>query len=143
MTVGVAVGKDSYAEPLVDFINFAELKSANLDVQLPAAAGAPLLKTTLSPQEIPGAVYEGLLVGVVGKGRPIKPLKATWPDAKGHFQLILPSSARGLGVELWQSDRQFFSALPATPGAQIAASVYPSSLPADAPRGLATLRLPR
>src|SRR5437762_9303849 len=58
MTVGVAVGKDAYAEPLVDFVNFAELKSASLDIQLPAAAGGALLKSTLRPQAIDGAIYQ-------------------------------------------------------------------------------------
>ena len=142
MTVEVAVGTDAYSEPLNDFVNFGELKSSNLDVQLPAAAGAALQKSTLNPQEIPGAVYEGLVVGVVGKGRPIKPLRATWPDANGRFELVLPSSARGLTVKFWEADRQFFSAVAATPGGTIDASVYPSSLPADAPRGIVTLTLP-
>ena len=94
MTVGVAVGPDAYAEPLTDFINFPELQSANLDIQLPAPAGGTLVKSTLNPQALPGAIYQGLLVGVVGKGRPIKPVSATWPDAKGRFELVLPSSAR-------------------------------------------------
>jgi hypothetical protein len=142
MTVGVAVGKDAYSEPLTDFINFAELQSASLDIQLPAPAGGALVKSTLNPQPIPGAIYQGLLVGVVGKGRPIKPVSATWPDAKGRFELVLPSSARGLTVEFWQTDRQFFSTAVAAPGGPVAASVYPSSLPSDAPRGILTLTLP-
>ena len=93
MTVGIAVGKDSYAEPLNDFVDFAKLKSSTLDVQLPAAAGGALVKTTLTPQATAGAVYQGLLVGVVGKGRAITPISATWPDANGRFQIVLPASA--------------------------------------------------
>jgi hypothetical protein len=142
MTVGVAVGSDAYPEPLADFINFAELQSANLDIQLPAPAGGALVKSTLNPQPIPGAIYQGLVVGVVGKGRVIKPVSATWPDAKGRFELVLPSSTRGLTVQFWETDRQFFSTAVAAPGGPVAASVYPSSLPADAPRGIVTLKLP-
>src|SRR5207237_10076822 len=68
MTVGVAVGNDSYQEPLNEFVTFAALKSSTLDVQLPAAAGTALVKSTLSPQAAAGAIYEGIIVGVVGKG---------------------------------------------------------------------------
>ena len=142
MTVGVARGKDAYAEPLVDFVNFPELKSASLDIQLPAAAGGALLKSTLSPQAIVGAVYQGVLVGVVGKGRPIKPVSATWPDKNGRFEIVLPSSARGLTVKFWQTDRQFFTTATAKPGGPVDPTVYPSSLPTTAPRGTVTLRLP-
>ena len=59
MTVEVAVGTDAYSEPLNDFVNFAELQSATLDIQLPAAAGAPLVKSSLNPQAIPGRGVRG------------------------------------------------------------------------------------
>jgi PQQ-dependent dehydrogenase (methanol/ethanol family) len=142
MTVGVAVGNDSYQEPLNDFINFAALKSAELDIQLPAAAGAPLVKSTLNPQTIPGAIYEGIVIGVVGKGHVIKPGSATWPDANGNFQLVLPSSAKGLTVKLYEEQRQFFSTATATPGGAVDLSVYPHAPATTAPQGIATLKLP-
>jgi alcohol dehydrogenase (cytochrome c) len=142
MTVGVAVGTDSYQEPLNDFINFAALKSATLDIQLPAAAGAPLVKSTLSPQSMPGAIYEGIVVGVVGQGHVIKPVSATWPDANGNFQLVLPSSARGVTVKLYEEQRQFFSTSTAAPGGPVDLSVYPKAPATQAPQGLATLKLP-
>jgi hypothetical protein len=69
-------------------------------------------------------------------------VSATWPDANGGFELVLPSSARGLSVEFWETDRQFFSTAVATPGGPVDAAVYPSSLPANAPRGIVTLTLP-
>ena len=90
-----------------------------------------------------GAVYQGLLVGVVGKGRPITPVSATWPDANGRFQIVLPSSARGLTVKFWETDRQFFSTATAKPGEAVDPAVYPKSLPADAPRGILTVTLPK
>jgi PQQ-dependent dehydrogenase (methanol/ethanol family) len=143
MQVGVAVGSTAYAEPATDEIDFAKLKSATLDVQLPGS-GTVLVKSSLNPQAIPGAIYQGLLVGVVGgKGKVIRPVSATWPDASGHFRLVLPASAGGLTVKFWEADRQFFSTAEAKPGGPIDPSVYPKSLPADAPQGIATLQLPR
>ena len=82
-------------------------------------------------------------MGVVGgKGRVIKPLSAHWPTADGRFQLVLPSSARGLVAKFWEDERQFFSTAEAKPGGAIDAQVYPKSLPADAPQDLATIKLP-
>ncbi len=143
MEVGIAVGNTSYAEPLTDQIEFAKLKSATLNVQLPATPGGALVKSSLNPQAIPGAIYQGLLVGVVkAKGGVIHPVSATWPDASGRFQLVLPSSARGLSVSFWEAQRQFFSAASTKPGGPVDLSIYPKSLPSNAPQGLATLKLP-
>jgi hypothetical protein len=119
------------------------LKSATLDIQLPAAAGAPLQKSTLNPQPVPGAVYEGLLPGVISAdGGVIKPVSEQWPDAQGRFKLVLPASARGKTVIFWQSDRQFSTATPARAGGAVDLSIYPKSLPTDTTRGIATAKLP-
>jgi len=142
MTVGVAVGATAYAEPITDMINFAELKSASLNVQLPASPSTTLVKTTLNPQTIAGAIYDGLVVGVVGKGHVIKPVSATWPTGAGKFQIVLPSSARGLTVKLYEQDRQFFTTSAAAPGGPVDPSVYPNAPATDAPQGVATLTLP-
>jgi hypothetical protein len=143
MTIEVAVGQDAYTEPLNDVVNFAAVKSATLDVQLPAAAGGALLKSTLNPQSVPGVVYQGLVVGVLGRGGGvIKPLSARWPDANGRFELVLPSSARGTTVTFWEANRQFFAATPAVAGRNVDLGVYPHSLPSDAPRGIASVKLP-
>ncbi len=143
MEVGVAVGNTAYAEPAADQINFAKLQSALLNVQLPASPSTPLPKTSLNPQTIAGAIYQGLLVGVVGgKGGVIKPISATWPDGSGKFRLVLPSSARGLAVSFWEAQRQFFSTKTATPGAVVDPAIYPKTLPSNAPQGLATFKLP-
>jgi hypothetical protein len=143
MQVGVAVGNVAYAEPIGDQVNFARLKSAVLNIQLPATPGGPLPLSTLNPQPIPGAIYTGLLVGVVGgNGGVVRPVSASWPDRKGYFRLVLPSSARGQTVIFWEDQRQFFSTASATPGGKVAPSVYPTSLPATAPQGLAAVKLP-
>ena len=115
MEVGVAVGNTAYAEPSTDEINFAKLQSSVLNIQLPATPGGALLKTTLNPQAVPGAIYQGLMVGVVGKGSVIHPISATWPAKNGFFRLVLPSSAAGQTVSFWQDNRQFFSPTPALP----------------------------
>ena len=143
MTVAVSVGANAYTEPIVDFINFAALKSSTLNIQLPANPGTTLAKSLINPQPADGAVYRGLLVGVVGgRGRVIKPLSAKWPDANGRFELVLPSSARGAVAKFWEAERQFFSTTVAKPGGKVDPSVYPKSLAADAPQALATITLP-
>jgi hypothetical protein len=142
MTVGVAVGQDSYAEPVGDFIGFDRLKSASLDIQLPAAAGAALPKSSLNPQAIPGAIYQGLLVGVYSRGRIVKPVSATWPDENGRFQLVLPASAKGQTVKFWEADRQWFTTSAPKPGGPVDPAVYPSAIPTNSPQGTATLKIP-
>ncbi len=143
MQVGVAVGSTAYAEPVTDQIDFAKLQSASLNVQLPASPSTTLPKTSLNPQAIAGAIYQGLIVGVVGgKGGVIKPITATWPDGSGNFRLVLPSSARGLSVNFWQAVRQFFSTKTAKPGGIVDPTIYPKTLPLNAPQGLATFKLP-
>ncbi len=144
MAVAVSVGANAYTEPTTDMINFGQTTSAMLNIQLPTSTGATLAKSSLNPQSLPGAFYRGLLVGVVGgKGRVIKPLSATWPDASGRFELVLPSSARGLVAKFWETDRQFFSTAVAKPGGGVNSAVYPHSLPANAPQALGTVKLPR
>ncbi len=72
----------------------------------------------------------------------IKPVSATWPTAAGRFQLVLPSSARGVTVKLYEEQRQFFSTSVAAPGGKVDLSVYPNAPATDAPQGVATLKLP-
>ena len=96
MTVGVAVGADSYAEPLNDFVNFPKLKSATLNIQLPAQAGGALVKSLAEPdRRCRARSTAGLLVGVVGgKGRVIKPVSARWPTGQRQVR----ARAAGLGA---------------------------------------------
>jgi hypothetical protein len=142
MSVAVAVGANSFSQTTTDFINFSELKSATLNIQLPSAPGTTLTSSALTPQPMPGAFYQGLLVGVVGgRGRVIKPLRATWPDRNGRFELVLPASARGLTAKFWEAQRQFFSAKGTNAGGTVDPAVYPKTLPSNAPQGLVTVKL--
>jgi alcohol dehydrogenase (cytochrome c) len=142
MAVAVSVGGSAWTEPAADSIGFAALKSATLDIQLPAANGATLTKSLLNPRPTAGAIYRGLLVGVVGHGGVIRPLSARWPDARGRFELVLPASARGLTVKFWEAERQFFTTSSPKPGGPVDLSVYPKSLAEDVPQAIATARLP-
>jgi hypothetical protein len=69
-------------------------------------------------------------------------VSAKWPDADGRFELVLPTSARGLVARFWESDRQYFSTTAAKPGGRVDLSVYPKSLGQETPQGLATVKLP-
>jgi PQQ-dependent dehydrogenase (methanol/ethanol family) len=143
MAVAVSVGANAYTEPVADSVNFPALQSSRLDIQLPTSPGATLVKTSLNPQAIPGATFRGLLVGVVaGKGGVVKPVRATWPDANGRFELVLPSSVRGQVVKFWESERQYFSTATAKPGANVDPTVYPKSLAEDTPQAISTVKLP-
>jgi hypothetical protein len=140
MNVGVAVGDQSYAQPFGAAVNFAYLKSSVMNIKLPASASTPLSNITVDT--LPGAIYQGMVVGVVGNGRTIRPVSARWPTSSGSFQLVLPPAAAGLNVAFWQSARQFYSTSLAKPGGPIDLGVYPTSLPAAAPQALARLQLP-
>ena len=39
----------------------------------------------------------------------MQPVSATWPDAKGRFELVLPASVGGKTLRFWQSDFQAFT----------------------------------
>jgi hypothetical protein len=141
MEVGVAVGATAYAEPAADQIPFPHLSSATLNLQLPGGS-TTLVKSSINPQAMAGAIYTGLVVGIAGQHGVIRPLRATWPDKDGNFSLLLPGSARGQTVNFWESYRQFFSTAGEKPGAAVAPAVYPKSIPSDAPQNVSTVKLP-
>jgi PQQ-dependent dehydrogenase (methanol/ethanol family) len=138
LTVQVASGSVSYASPVNKNVNFSALHSATMDVRLPASAAAPLALPTET--SYPGAVYEGTLVGVSGPGGVVKPLSATWPDTRGHFTLVLPGSARGKPLRVWEDYSTFFQARAAHPGGAIDTAIWPSIPPGGEPQGLAVVR---
>ena len=137
LTVQVASGAVSYASPNGKNVNFSALKSATMDVRLPASPTGVLALPTQSP--VTGAVYQGTLVGVSGAHGVIKPLSATWPDARGRFRLVLPASAHGQTLRVWEDRSTFFQPSAARPGGAIDTSVWPSIPPGDEPQGLAVV----
>ena len=90
-----------------------------------------------------GAIYQGLLVGVSGPSGPIRPVSARWPDARGRFALVLPPSARGQVLRLWESDFQAFSRVPARPGGAVDLRAWPTALSPRVARDVAFVRAPR
>ncbi len=97
------------------------------------------------PQSYAGALYSGILSGftVGSSDGPIRPVSATWPDASGRFQIVLPARLAGQEVSLWQAKLDLFSQAPARPGGAVDLTSWPAMLPADAPRDLVSIRLPR
>jgi hypothetical protein len=138
LTVQVASGALSYASPTGKNVNFTALKSATMDIKLPSSPTTPLTLPTST--SFPGAVYEGTIVGVSGPNGVIKPLSATWPDARGRFKLVLPASASGKTLRLWEDYSTFFQASAAGPGGAIDTSIWPGIPPGTQPQGLAVVR---
>jgi hypothetical protein len=139
ISVGVASGSTSYGGTVGTNVNFARLKSATLNIQL----GSGTSYTVQPPSSYNGAVYSGLVVGVVTSRGVVKPLAERWPDAKGNFSIVLPASLRGHAVTVWENQRQAFSGFPAAPGGAIDLSAWPAQLGGAVPVGLATLKLPK
>jgi hypothetical protein len=135
--VQVASGSVSYASPANKNVNFSALHSATMNVQLPASPSGPLALP--SATSYPGAVYEGILVGVSGPSGVIQPLSATWPDARGRFTLVLPGSASGKPLRVWEDNSTFFQTTAARPGGAIDVSIWPKIPPGDQPQGLAVV----
>jgi alcohol dehydrogenase (cytochrome c) len=139
--VQVAVGPVSYTSGLGRDVPFKRLRSATLDIRLPA--GPPTTPLPLPKSEsYVGATYQGVLVGVSGPKGVVKPVSARWPDRAGRFSLVLPRSVRGQTIRFWESTLQAFSAFPATPGGPVDLSTWPTGLSPRVPRDVASLHLP-
>ena len=139
LSVQVAVGDNIYGLPTGVNVDFSTLKSATMNAQLPASGtGLPAPKSS----SYPGAVYEGLLVGVSGPKGVVRPVSAHWPDAHGNFSLVLPASMRGKTVRFWENYRQLFQTFPAAPGGLVDLTNWPSALLPRVPQGFQTLTLP-
>ena len=135
LNVQVAVGQRSYSPGQAN-VNFKRVSSATMDIKLPASGlGLPLPKS--SPD--PGAFYRGLLVGVLGPSGVIKPVSATWPDAKGRFSVVLPSIKKGAQLRFFEIDFTAFSTTPARPGGPVATGSLPSRLSERTSTGIATV----
>ncbi len=140
LSMQVTLGKVAYGAPLGVTVNFKALRSASVNFQLPSTASGNLVASASTT--IPGAIYEGLLVGVQGPQGVIVPTGGNWPDKHGHFRIVLPASAQGTTVKLYEDGRVDFSATPATPGGPVLSSVWPHGLPPSVPQRLASITLP-
>jgi alcohol dehydrogenase (cytochrome c) len=138
LSVGVALGGTNYGGVTGTNADFARLRSSTLDIQLGSGGRYTLSKPTATP----GAIYQGLVVGVSGPRGVIRPVVARWPDAQGRFSLLLPSPARGVPLRFWENQHQFVSRVPAVPGGRIDLATWPRALGQTVPRGFALLRVP-
>jgi PQQ-dependent dehydrogenase (methanol/ethanol family) len=139
MNVQVALGDTSYAFATGKSVSFKRLRSATMDIRLPASGALAVPETT----SYVGGVYDGLLIGVARADRTVRPVSATWPDGQGRFRLVLPASVRGKTVAFWMDQRQTFSRAVAGPGLPVTPGIFPSSPRPQAPQGLLRIRLPR
>ena len=139
VTVQVGLGDTTYAFPFGVNVNFARTKSAQLDLTLPATGGKFALPT---PTSYPGAIYEGLVVGVTNAAGVVKPVAARWIDSRGTFSFVLPASTRGKQISFWEGDRLSFSSSPAVPGGAIDLRSWPKQLGPQVTVGLGSLKVP-
>jgi hypothetical protein len=139
LSMQVTLDKVSYGAPLGVTVNFAALRSASVNFQLPASPGNPVASAVTTT---PGAIYQGLLVGVQGSHGVIVPVGGNWLDKHGNFRIVLPASARGQRVSIFENSRQFF-ATTAAPGAPVVAGAWPHQLAQTVPQRLASIVLPR
>ena len=139
MNVQVALGDTSYAFATGKSVTFKRLRSATMDIRLPASGPMAVPETT----SYVGGVYDGLLIGVARADHTVRPVSATWPDGQGRFRLVLPSSVRGKTVSFWMDQRQTFSRAVAGPGLPVTPGIFPSTPRPQAPQGLLRIRLPR
>jgi alcohol dehydrogenase (cytochrome c) len=139
MNVQVALGDTSYAFAAGKSVSFKRLRSATMDIRLPASGALAVPETT----SYVGGVYDGLLIGVARADHTVRPLSATWPDGQGRFRLVLPASVRGTTVAFWMDQRQTFSRAAAGPGLPVTPGIFPSTPRPQAPQGLLRIRLPR
>ncbi len=136
--IQAAVGRTSYTTGAKN-PTFKRRSSATLDLKLPASGVAmPLPVST----PVPGAIYRGLLVGASAGNGVVRPVSATWPDAKGNFQLVLPASVAGKVLRLWQSDFQSYQTTVATPGGPVDLKAWPTALSPRVSRDTAFIQAP-
>ena len=137
-TIQAAVGRTNYTTGLAN-PTFKRRSSATLNLKLPTS-GTTMAVPTSSPE--PGAIYRGLLVGVSAGTGVVRPVSATWPDARGRFELVLPASVAGKTLRFWQSDFQAYQRTVATAGGNVDLQAWPTALSPRVARDLAFLSVP-
>ncbi len=139
ISVGVADGAISYGGSLGTNTPFARLESSVLNIQLES----PTTYKISAPAPVKAAIYSGLAVGVQSGGHVVKPRSEDWPDAKGNFSMLLPSSVRGHTLKLFEDQHQIFSSLLARPGGPVDLEYWPSTLTSDVASSLTSLNVPQ
>lgn len=138
--IRVAKGDDVWEFLAGEQVTFRRLQSATMDIQLPPAGFPIALPTSTS---YPGAIYDGLVIGVTAGGQVVDPDEATWTTKDGRFRMVLPASLAGKTVSLWERSAKVFLKAAAKPGAAIEKDVWPAKLPKDASPNVASVTLPK
>ena len=137
--IRVAVGDRLYGYLPDEEVYFKRIQSAVMDVRLPPSGFATALPAPVTQR---GAVYQGVIVGTSRDGRPVRPLKVSWPDARGRFTIVLPAALAGSTVTIFEALRPVFSHSPAVPGGTFDLSSWPAALDPAWPDGMLRIRLP-
>ena len=82
-------------------------------------------------------------MGVSADSGVVRPVSATWPDASGRFELVLPASVRGKTLRFWQSDFQAYQTTAAAPGGKVDLKAWPAALSPRVARDLGFVRVPK
>jgi hypothetical protein len=138
--IRIARGDDIFEFPAGEHVSFQRLQSARMDVQLPPT-GFPIALPVA--HSYAGAVYGGLVIGVATGPTVIDPVSARWVAKDGSFSLVLPASAAGKRIALWQRSARVFLTQQARPGAAIEKDVWPARVPVDAIPAVGSLTLPK
>jgi len=139
LAVGVAYGGVSYGGTLGTNAPFDRLHSSSMNIQLGKRRQVHDQQAGLVSRR---RGIRASWSGVSGPGRGDQAGVANrWPDAQGHFTIVLPRSARGKVIRFWENQRQFFTRSPAAPGGPVDLSTWPTQLGTAAPAGLASLTL--
>jgi hypothetical protein len=139
LNVQIASGRTSYSAGVTN-ASFKRLSSATMNVKLPASGASIPVPTSTAGG---GAFYRGMLVGVSGPKGVVKPLSATWPDARGRFSLTLPKLAAGTSLRFWEDDFVTFSRVVAHPGGPVDLATWPRALTKRVSSGIAAIRVGR
>jgi alcohol dehydrogenase (cytochrome c) len=124
LSVQVASGRKQYLVSAIATTNFKQLSSATLNLKLGATTGLTITPSTPDA----GAYYRGILIGVRSPTGVVRPISATWPDAKGNFSLVLPKLKRGTPLVFWENDAVTFSTSVSRPGGAVASNAWPKAL---------------
>ena len=137
-SIQAAVGRVNYTTGLRN-PTFKRRSSATMDLRLPGS-GTTMAVPSTTP--VPGAIYTGTIVGVSAGNGVVKPISATWPDARGRFKLVLPASVQGKALRFWESDFQAYQRHAVVPGGPVDLAAWPGKLSPRVARDLGFVQAP-
>jgi hypothetical protein len=138
MTVRVSIGEESVSYLFEERALFERLASSRMDIMVPPEGFAPALPL---PETFPGAVYQGVVVGLSIDGQAATPIENAWPDEEGRFEFILAAGFSGSSLPLFVTPVEIFSA-EGGPGVRIDPITWPVELDPSWPQELFPVDFP-